>query len=259
MSVIASLPMYDWPELKDATDALWGAIRTELEAVEIQAPETLLRQTRYGGEWRNPNLLLSQTCGWPYATTYRDALTLVAVPNYAATGCEAGRYSSAVIVAADAPYQRLDQLEGRHFAYNGPDSQSGVQTIREAIAPFANADGPFFGQTSQSGAHRASLHMVAVGEADCAAIDAICWHYAQHCEPEATSRLRVLCWTRPAPALPFVTARNRDAAAPALRAALERALARGAGEALDLISVAPPDEAAYLELIERVRLAPPLP
>ena len=34
----AALPMYDWPELTDATDRLWAALRDGLRAEGVAAP-----------------------------------------------------------------------------------------------------------------------------------------------------------------------------------------------------------------------------
>ena len=41
--VARRLPMYDWPELRDATDGLWAALRDALRAEGVAAPEALSR------------------------------------------------------------------------------------------------------------------------------------------------------------------------------------------------------------------------
>ncbi|MDP2734302.1 MAG: hypothetical protein Q8O63_14555, partial [Hoeflea sp.] len=43
MTGAASLPMYDWPEIRAATDAVWAAIRSELSQRGIDAPARLDR------------------------------------------------------------------------------------------------------------------------------------------------------------------------------------------------------------------------
>src|SRR5690606_24608272 len=60
-----SLPMYDWPEIREATDQLWRAIRRQLADRGIDAPATLQRQGDPEAMWRDRVLLLSQTCGYP--------------------------------------------------------------------------------------------------------------------------------------------------------------------------------------------------
>ncbi len=249
MTPLATLPMYDWPEIATAQTAFWGAIRDGLRARRIAAPEALSQ----GTGWREPGLVFSQTCGWPWASTYRDALDLVATPVSALPGCDGDTYSSMVIVRADAPFDTLADLRGARVAFNGMESQSGVHTLREAVAPLGDG-APFFGQGILSGAHRESIRAVARGAADCAAIDAICWAMAQRFEP--VDDLRVIHCTAPAPALPFVTRRGGPVAA--LRAALEDAIAGGYGEPVFVHALAEPDAARYDALIARVVDAPPL-
>ena len=38
---VAGLPMYDWPEVRDAVDALWSAIVERLRANGIEAPNSV--------------------------------------------------------------------------------------------------------------------------------------------------------------------------------------------------------------------------
>jgi len=251
MTPRATLPMYDWPEVRAAQAAFWAAVRDGLRARGIAAPDALSP----GTGWDDPGLVFSQTCGWPWATQWRGALDLVAVPVSVIAGCAGDTYSSMVIVRADSAAETLADLRGGSVAYNGTDSQSGVHTLREAVAPLGG-DAPYFGRGVKSGAHRASLHAVARGEADCAAIDAVCWAMAERFERQAVAALRIVHQTAPAPALPFVTRRGGPVAA--LRAALGEAIAAGFGEPLLIHDLAPPDPARYDALIARVAQAPPL-
>ncbi len=247
----ATLPMYNWPEMRDAQDAFWHAVRDGLRAQGIEAPEALSS----GTGWHDPGLVFSQTCGWPWATHYRDILDPVATPVSTIPGCDGDTYASMVIVRADTTVQTLADLEGARVAFNGHDSQSGVQTLREAVAPLAGRR-PFFGQGLETGAHRESVRAVVRGEADCAAIDAVCWAMAGLYEAKAVSALRVVHCTAPAPALPFVTRRGGPVAQ--IRTALERAIASGLGGPLFIDGLADPDVERYHGLIARVRNAPPL-
>lgn len=252
MTPWASLPMYAWPESAPALAQFWAVLRREIAARGIAAPSTLSQKT----PWDAPGLVLSQTCGWPWATRWRGALDLVAVPVSAIPGCTAaGTYSSMVIVRADAGAQRLSDLRGGRVAFNSGDSQSGVHALRAAVA---GLDGgrPFFAEGLETGSHRASLCAVARGEAACAAIDAVCWAMAQRYEAEAVATLRILHQTAPAPALPFVTRKGGPVAA--LRDALAAVVASGAGQALLIHDLAEPDPVAYDGLIQRVAGAPPL-
>jgi len=248
---LATLPMYDWPEMRGAQGAFWAVVRDGLRARGVKAPDAL----SHGAHWCEAGLVVSQTCGWPWATAYRGTLDLVATPVSTIPGCKGDTYSSMVIVRADAKLRTLADLRGASVAFNGTDSQSGVQTLREAVAPLADGK-PFFGQGIKSGAHRDSIKAVARGVADCAAIDAVCWAMAQRFEAEAVANLRVIHQTSPAPALPFVTRRGGPVSA--VRAALENAIAAGLGEPLFIHAFAEPDSSRYDALVKRVETAPPL-
>ncbi|MEJ8572507.1 phosphate/phosphite/phosphonate ABC transporter substrate-binding protein [Microbaculum marinum] len=218
--MIASLPMYDWPELRHATDALWTSLRDALRDRGLDAPDGLERHRDRDEQWRDPELLLSQTCGFPFATALKESVRLVAAPLYVAEGCAGPAYCSVIVVRADDSARTLHDLRGRRAAFNARDSQSGYNAFRAAIAPLAQG-GTYFSETVETGAHVASMRAVIEGSADCAAIDCVCWALAEHYRFDLASRLRVLAWSPPAPALPFVTAFGRsDAEVDALREAL---------------------------------------
>ena len=64
--MIAGLGMYDWPEVRDATDGLWAAIAGVLREEGFNGvPEKLERGLQPYNLWRSPDLLLAQTCGYP--------------------------------------------------------------------------------------------------------------------------------------------------------------------------------------------------
>ena len=257
--MIASLPMYDWPDLRLATDALWAALARALRARGIAAPDRLERARPREDQWRDPDLLLSQTCGYPYATALRGTVRLVATPAYVADGCEGPLYRSAIVVRTDDPARGLVDLRGRVAAYNAPDSQSGYSAFRAAVAPLAR-DGRFFAGTVRTGAHLASMIAVAEGHADCAAIDCVCWSLAEHYRVDIAARLKVVAWSPPAPALPFVTAAGRtDDEVEAIRAAVRAVLADPATaatrRALLVAGVEVLDDSAYDVIVDMERAA----
>ena len=201
---LAALPMYDFPEIREATDALWSAIAAHLAGAGIDAPAALTRGMPLETLWTHPSLLLAQTCGYPLVTTLRDRVTLLATPRYTASGCKAATYRSAIIVRAGDPATTLADLHGRGGTMNGADSNSGMNLLRAAIAPLARR-AQFFAQTLTTGSHAASVQAVANGEADVAAIDCITWAHLQHLRPQTTKALRVLAWTEATPGLPLIT------------------------------------------------------
>jgi ABC-type phosphate/phosphonate transport system substrate-binding protein len=225
MTGIAALSMYDLPEIRKATDAWWQTIAASLRAEGVpDVPSTLDRSRPVSAIWRDPLLVLSQTCGYPLTHEFAHALTAIAVPTYAADGCTPGRYRSAFLVRSDDPAAELDDLRDRRVAANSPDSQSGCNALRAAIAPLSRG-GRFFSEVIWSGMHRASIAAVRSGKADVAAVDAVSFALISRHAPDETSGLRVLDWSADAPALPYATRRSID---PVTRARLTAGLVRAA-------------------------------
>ena len=99
----ASLPMYAWPELRQATDAWWAALATAFRQEGIAGvPDLLSRDSTIEDLWGSPELLFSQTCGYPLTHDWAGRLQLLATPHYMAEGCDEADYSSIVLVRADA-------------------------------------------------------------------------------------------------------------------------------------------------------------
>jgi ABC-type phosphate/phosphonate transport system substrate-binding protein len=218
---VASLAMYDFPELAAANDALWSAIAARLEDDGVgEVPSRLTREGPPEETWTNPALLLAQTCGYPLATSLQGRVQLVATPRYRALGCDGAFHRSAVVVRNDALATCLADLRGARCALNDRTSNSGMNLLRVEIAPLARGQA-FFGAVTITGSHEASAGLVASGDADVAAIDCVTWAHLQRFRPATTKHLRVLMWTVRSPGLPLITGARTDAAT---RAALGRAL-----------------------------------
>jgi len=219
--MIAALPMYDFPELQVAHDALWSAVAERLAAEGVvDVPVRLTRDLECRAVWRHPDLLFGQACEYPIAKSFGEYLKIVATPRYSAPGCVGLLYKSAVVVRAADPAESLAEMRGRRCAVNEPDSNSGMNLLRAALAPLAYG-GRFFGSVAVSGSHRRSIELIAGGDADVAAIDCVTFAHLQSIDPALTQQVRVLSWTPPSPCLPFVTARSTSERTLArLRAAL---------------------------------------
>jgi ABC-type phosphate/phosphonate transport system substrate-binding protein len=95
-----------------------------------------------------------------------------------------------------------------------------MNALRALIAPLSR-DGRFFRTVRVSGAHSASLGMVARGEADVAAIDCVVHALLARHRPAALAATRALCHTASAVAPPLVThTHSGDDLIERLRAAL---------------------------------------
>jgi ABC-type phosphate/phosphonate transport system substrate-binding protein len=206
---VAALPMYDLPQLKAATDAFWRAIAARLKDAGLAAPASLTRTSDYHATWRDPELLLGQACGYPLLKQLGNVLQIVATPIYGSPGCEGFEHCSFFIVNAKAKYRTLADLRGSVCALNGFDSNTGMNLLRAAIAPFAES-GRFFRSIVVTGAHHKSLEAVAGGHADIAAIDCVSFAHFQRFEPEVTARVLKIGQSSRTPAPPFVTAQKTD-------------------------------------------------
>ena len=203
--MIAGLPMYDRPELRDTHDRFWAAIRANLGF----GPKRLNSPTDMASFWQSDDLLFGQTCGMPYRTFLHDRVQLVGTPDYGIEGCPPGYYRSAVIVHADSEIREFGELAKKRIAYNEALSQSGWAAI---IAEMENADmRPSRGL--QTHAHINSAQAVSKKLADYAAIDAHTWALMCRYQPDLTLTLRVVHWTAPTPALPYICAMRFDAQA----------------------------------------------
>jgi ABC-type phosphate/phosphonate transport system substrate-binding protein len=205
--MIASLPMYDRPETAGANDRLWSGIARALAARGVPAPATLDRTAGLWETWLSPDLVLSQTCGFPYRTRLHGHVTLVATPVCDLPDAPAGHYYSVLVARRTDGRRDLPDFHGATLAINDPLSQSGWAAPSAAAA----AAGISFGATVETGAHRASAAAVARGAADIAAIDALTWRMIRRWDAVA-SELGEIGATAPTPALPWITAAGRDAA-----------------------------------------------
>lgn len=248
--MIATLPMYDLPEARAATDAWWSILCRHFRKAGLDdMPEALTRTTNVTDSWIRPELLFTQTCGYPLTHDWAAHLQLVATPCYEAEGCDGSTYSSAILVTENSPARDLEDLRGRHVAYNATHSQSGYNALRATIAPLAK-DGRFFAEASESGGHRPSMQLVRDGAADVCAVDFLTLEMHRRFAPEHVEGLRVLGQTESAPALPYVTAIDRDEETvlrlrDGLRAAIADPVGKTAREALFLEDVDMLPRSAY--------------
>jgi ABC-type phosphate/phosphonate transport system substrate-binding protein len=219
--MIASLPMYDWPELQSANDRLWEKLQEKFRAGGINAPENLSRDNGDESHWLLPDLIFGQTCGYPFATMLKGKVQYLATPVYGVEGCAGSCYSSAIITQRDSGFEK-HEMRARSFAYNSAMSWSGYRTMMLEYGPLED----YFGMMVESGGHRQSAKIVAERNADIAAIDSVCWHLLQRYEPGTAQRLKVIGWTKPKPALPFITSMHtRQPTIGRLRLALAEVLA----------------------------------
>lgn len=206
-NMIASLGMYDFGPLMAANDRLWALIRDGLRAKGIMAPDTLTRgEAAYWQAWQSPDLILSQTCGYPFRARLHGQVAYVGTPDFGVEGCPPGYYRSVFVARVDDPRACLADFDGAPFAYNDPLSQSGWAAPQNQAAKLGIRLPPVV----QTGAHRLSVEAVVDGRADIAALDAVTFRLLQAYE-SGMERVKIVGLTDPTPGLPYITALGRDA------------------------------------------------
>jgi len=210
--MIAQLPMYDWPELRDQHDRLWQRLGEALRdylPTPYPVPERLSRSADPFKEWLSPELLLGQTCGLPFAQGLHERVSLLGSPCYQ-LDCEAGDYYSVLLLAPGlcvedytgllAAGARVEPTKsGLHGVVNARDSQSGYSALLQSL-PAGALTG-----LSLSGSHRRSIQLLAEGQGEITSIDAVSWALAKRYEP-AAQQLQVLGLSQPTPCLPWISA-----------------------------------------------------
>ncbi|PZF77816.1 phosphate ABC transporter substrate-binding protein [Aestuariivirga litoralis] len=194
--MIAALQMYDWPEVREATDRWWKAMADGL-GVQV----ALARPAEFTDPWFRDDLLFAQTCGYPFTHALKGKVDYVGTPHYAADGCDGADYRSIVFAREGRP---LEGFRGSVAAVNTPDSMSGMLALKLVFAPLAE-QGRFFGRAVETGGHLASLAAVQAGRADVCAIDCVCVEMARRYRPSALEGLVEVARSPQVPGLPWIT------------------------------------------------------
>lgn len=227
---LASFKMYvSPPPLAQATAELWHYLQARLRRDGIAGvPEGLDDNMAHDAAWLRPELLIAQTCGYPFVNRLRGKTKLVATPVYGHPGCDGATMCSFIIIRKNFPAQSLEDLRGVRAAINSRDSNSGMNLLRAAIAPLAR-DGRFFAEVIETGSHSGSIAAVAEGKADAAAIDCVTYANIQRFDAAQLDAIRVLAETPSGPGLPMITSiETSDGDVVQLRTALQDAIAEPA-------------------------------
>ncbi len=204
--------MYDFPEIRDASNAFWTLLANELRNRGLtDVPDELERPQNLPQFWADPALLFGQACGYPLSIGLCGDAQLVATPVYTAKGCEGPTYGSVLIVPAASNLKALRETRGMICAINMRDSNTGMNLLRSAIAD-QGGKAPFFSTVIETGSHRQSLLKVACGEAQLAAIDCVSFSHFSRIEPGVTANVRIIGETAKTPGLPFITAKQTPVA-----------------------------------------------
>ncbi|MFJ5257385.1 phosphate/phosphite/phosphonate ABC transporter substrate-binding protein [Pseudomonas sp. NPDC088414] len=246
------LLMYTAPEPIRAANERWIARILEhlghsrLNAASLSLPEL----------WLSPDLLLTQTCGYPLMTLLRDQVRIVGRPRYELPDASAGNHCSLILSRADDARKTLADFRGSRGVINSEDSNSGMNLLRQRLAPLHR--GQFFAMVGISGAHRESLRWLREARADLAAIDSVTYAYLAQHAPQEVSGLRVVARSAFSPTLPFITvATATDEQIEQLRRVMNQALGElpDVAQILGLPEVLPASDSDYQILLDYRREA----
>lgn len=201
--------MYDWPERRHETDALWSRLARALADHGFDAPAALTRSGNLQQMWLASDLLLGETCSYPLESALAGRVRYVATPIHDAPGCGQGTYRSVLIAHGSGddatppvgPDPALPSDLPERFVANAPDSMSGYVALSRDLEQWQR---PMRDPIAWTGSHRVSIQAVAHGQADFAAIDCVTWQIARQFEP-AANQVHVIGWTAARPGLPLIT------------------------------------------------------
>lgn len=241
LAPVASLAMYPFAELRDATDQLWESVRRHLG----WGPAALEWDVLTPEVWFRPDLLLAQTCGWPLVTQLADTMLVVGAFDHDVPDAHDGTYRSVIISSQDVTLDDLREGSGVVAAVNGRDSLSGWVSLLYAwggVPP----------EILETGAHVESVRALAQGRAQVASIDAVSWALLGDLDPALVAGLHVVGAGPRVPCLPVVVPVAHGHHVDALRAAFTAAVAEpdlvGALAALRIRGFVPLDISDYLPL-----------
>ncbi|RUZ80527.1 phosphate ABC transporter substrate-binding protein [Mesorhizobium sp. M7A.F.Ca.US.006.01.1.1] len=144
--LVAALPMYDWPEVRDEVDAQWVLLRDAFRQKGIDAPQTIVRRNGdlppvpggiRGAEgkiiapdpatlppdeldfyrlWLHPALLFAQTCWGPMELGLSRHVQVIGQPGYDAyEGGQGELYSSALVMRTGEGSEVRSPADGSPF------------------------------------------------------------------------------------------------------------------------------------------------
>jgi ABC-type phosphate/phosphonate transport system substrate-binding protein len=193
------LGMYPFASVSWAWDEIWAAVHR-------RAPWTPASLTRSGdvhARWYDPDCVVTQVCGYPFASLHRNDMHLVGAFALDIPEADGAYYRSVLL----SPHERtIGQLvsSDSHAVANSADSLSGWLSLLAATC------GPgvgWPGQVTFTSAHRDSLLALAKGEADIASIDPWTLAFVAAEEPELVAPLHRL-GLGPRVPTPAITARR---------------------------------------------------
>ena len=156
---------------------------------------------------QNREIDVAFVCGGPYVDGHEEfGLELLVAPvAYGGTV-----YHSYIIAPKDSPLNSFKELRGKTFAFSDPLSNSGKLIPTYMLAKMNETPESFFKSFYYTHAHDKSIKAVATGAVDGAAVDSLIWEYANHTNPEFTSKTKIIEKSSPHGIPPVVIRHGMD-------------------------------------------------
>jgi ABC-type phosphate/phosphonate transport system substrate-binding protein len=184
-----ALGMYAFTEIQQSS---WQQLFTRFCELSGVADESVTLGFNHDpAHLLEPGLWFGHTCGYPLMTRLKDYVSPFCVPLFDVSGTDGKFYSSRIIVAADSDIDSIEASKGCVAVMNNPDSNSGMNVLRHAVAEVSDSE-QFFASVVTSGGHLHSLESVANGSADIAAIDCVSYQLIADWRPQLCADIRII-------------------------------------------------------------------
>ena len=184
-----ALGMYAFTEQQQSS---WQQLFTRFcELSGVAGGSVMLSFDHDPARLREPGLWFGHTCGYPLMTQLKDYVSPFCVPLFDVPGSDGRFYSSRIIVAANSDIDNIEASRGCVAVMNNPDSNSGMNVLRHAVAGVSDSE-QFFASVVTSGGHLHSLEAIANGSADIAAIDCVSYQLIEDWRPQLCADIRII-------------------------------------------------------------------
>ncbi len=151
---------------------------------------------------------LAFICSGPYVRGEEEhGFRLLASPQVDGSS----RYYSYLIVHKDSPYQELEDLRGKTFAFTDPDSNTGRMVPMSWVQEKGSTPEEFFQEIIYTYSHDNSILAVSENLVDGAAVDHLIWEYFDRVDSEITQDTRIIKKSQPFGIPPIVVSPDLDA------------------------------------------------
>lgn len=173
--------MYPFESVAWAWDELWAAVHRRAP----WTPDRLIRSGDAHARWDDPECVVTQVCGGPFAAVYRDDMNLVASFSLDLPEADLGTYRSVLLSPNEVGLDELTSPD-THAVANSADSLSGWLSL---LAVTVGAGNEWPGTVAYTSAHVDSVRALARGEADLASVDSWSLAFIADEEPELLANL----------------------------------------------------------------------